>query len=340
MFADQLGRRLLLTMLVISSLVSPADAEETIQQKFVEPTRSVLLEIYKFKANPTRLIAFLDGLKSRLNDQAAPMNSLLDMKDIEEVGRQISELDKLTPNELKPLNNASAIAEVAGPVEGDLIGGAIQLDRLQKVEAKRGTQIEELRRARDQLMALSQEHENAYDLAREISKGIEPFVDDPAFTITALVSGNNIALSWLDLETDLLPALNARADASKAAAARFAAAVELAETDLRGFQEARQFAHVLWAEPLNNTPETIDLLRQRMTKETQATMARANELRREANAIRSHNAGIDSVNRLLQIGGAAWLAGSGASRTDQLETPTTPNSLLLNRRETPLQPPR
>lgn len=324
-----------------AALTLSATAEQTIVDQGVETGKSVLVELYKFKANPTTLFQFLEAAKSKLDDQSVTFNSFVDMKDVEEVGKQIAAFDRILPKELDPLNSATAIHRIAGPSEGNLSGGAAQLDRLQTAEAERSREIQVLKQARDELATMAEDHKKTFELARDVTERVEKHVDDPAFAIAALVGGKNYPLSWLDLETELVPALSARADASKNALERFDAAIKIAENDLEGFREARHLADTLWNDPLASTAaDQIQRLQHQMAKETETAIAAANQLRRQASSIRDHNAGIDAVQRLLTIGSKLATLGANAQKSEasgpaDMSTSTSPNSVLLESNEKP-----
>jgi hypothetical protein len=280
--------------------------------EFSELGLKTLFDIVKaIKARESSLIRALDKVKENV-ERALP-NSLMDETALKQLEDDAIKLNKLVPQPLSAMNNKETIERIArGPKNrGTLIGASEELQRLERAGRSRAAEIERYKQLRADLRALRSKYEQTAQAARKLSDKIGELASKPTIEFFSRLTGRSVALSWVDFETELVPALQKRQEAAGRALVRLDEVITTAEKDLRGFNESRMYANAIFAEHVGSATglspsavpgtSTVKLneIRRAMDEDTKATMDLSTKMREEASQIRQWNAGISQYQAML-----------------------------------------
>ncbi|WP_025032479.1 hypothetical protein [Bradyrhizobium sp. DOA9] len=337
----------ILFLMVLAPTASAKEQQRTtdgtgaIGKKIVDSAVSILAELNKHTPESSRIVQFFSGVSKWLSDQTKPSKSFLDYKDVERVRVDIEKLDKLSPAQLEPLMSRPSLRRFATAGETTVISGSAELRKMQQAVDVRRNEIHALERQRDDLTRTREAYATTEATAREVADRIGRELGNVPLNIVVLFEGHSLPMSWYDLSQELQPALWDRVRAADAALKRYDAEIASAERDLKTFTEAREALDRIWNVPVAaSSPSAIGDLQVKMKNDIQATVTSANEMRKEAAAIRDHNARIAAIQKLMSIGknlGDLYQAGKALSKKSADDS--GPNNTLIWIGTEPEQPP-
>jgi hypothetical protein len=303
-------------LLFVSAFVFSSGTIHANANNFVELGADTIFEILK------KLVTDASSLREALDKinegvKLSLPSSMVDADALTNLSNDVLQLNRLVPSPLPSINNMDSIRRIAAGSKnrGTLLGSSEELQRLEGAARKRQTEIDGLNRARGNLKSLKDTYAATADSARTLSDKIAKLSSNPTIEFFSRLSGKSVALSWADLETELVPALQERQSAAERAIERLNPVISSAETDLKGFNDARMFAAALFSEtPVNGSatglgasgvPGTVSaklaLIEKNMRDGTADSLKLADKMRDEANAIREHNANISKYQLMLKV---------------------------------------
>ncbi|MHB9446434.1 hypothetical protein ACYG9R_06635 [Mesorhizobium sp. RSR565B] len=263
-------------------------------------------------------------------------------KDLEQLDTDRRTLDQVEPPLPESLNSRATYEKIAGETDGTVQGGLDQLDRLREASKTRSDEITKLKSDREKVAELEGQYGDAVVTAEKLSKESDKLVGDFPIEFTSqLATGQSFGLSWLTYSTEVIPALQDRHDAAKAAVARYDTVIAAAEKDLKGFDASREYAGKVWTEVASSVtgldPTAIgglssvqlQAMARAIAEGNAATLKAAEELRKEAEAIREHNASISRIQMIVNLG-RLGLSAADNSGNKSAETSATPNSIRID----------
>jgi hypothetical protein len=289
--------------------------------------KSRIAALHDLIGEPSLLRDALNKLKEGI--EADLPSSMMDEKTLDQVEQQTTTLNRIVPDPLPALDTPKAIRSLAakGATAGTLTGSQEELRNLRGAADKRATEISNLKDQRDEATKLVDKYKQDADVAQKLADEIGEKMLTPEIEIIGRLKGKSVALSWADLETELVPALRKRQEAAEGVVARYSTVIQAAEKDLAGFKDALTFgawifsgdnvvtgaAHLDPRSLPGVSADTIAHLEQEMTQNTKAAEEVANQMRQEAADIRKHNAEIAGYQAML---GAI---SSGVSAADSIK---------------------
>lgn len=300
------------TLVVVISLIIPVAfaAEPPNEPLDIKSRIAVLRDLF---GQPSLLRQALDKLKERV--QADLPSSMVDEKALEQLEKQTVSLNRIIPDPLPALDTPKSIEHLAakGATAGTLIGSQEELRSLRGAADKRASEIANLKAQRDEASNLVDKYKKDADLAQKLTNEIGEKALKPEIEIIGRLKGKSVALSWADLETELVPAMRRRQEAAEGVVARYSSIIQSAERDLAGFKDALTFGAWIFSGDTTTTgaanldprslpgvsADTITHLQQEMVENTKASLALANQMRQEAADIRKHNAELSKYQEML-----------------------------------------
>lgn len=196
---------------------------------------------------------------------------------------------------------------------GTLIGSQQELRALRAAADNRANEIANLKQQRDEAAKLVEQYKQEAESESKLADLIGEKVLKPEIEIMGRLKGKSVALSWADLVTELVPALQKRQEAAEGVVARYNSVIQSSEKDLAGFRDALTFgawifsgdstiggaAHLDPRSMPGLSADKISHLEQEMIENTKAAIDLANEMRQEAANIRKHNAEIGKYQQML-----------------------------------------
>jgi hypothetical protein len=282
---------------------------------------------------PSLIREALGKLKDRV-DADLP-SSMINEKDLEQIEKQTTLLNRLIPDPLPAMDTPKGIQSLAakGPTAGTLIGSQDELRRLRAAADKRADDIKNLGLQRDEAGELAERYKGDANLAGKLADEIGEKALTVEVEVAGRLAGKSVALSWADLETELVPALQKRQEAAEGVVSRYSSVIKAAEKDLTGFKDALTFGTWIFSGDTSSRgaatidPRTLpgvsadDIARSQreMDENTKASLELANQMRAEAADIRKHNAEISNYQEML------GMISSGISAAEQIKASGSPN---------------